>query len=35
MDLALFSIHLAGAGSIAGSINFLVTILNLRVGGLN
>lgn len=35
VDLALLSLHLAGAASISGSINFIVTILNLRVGGLN
>jgi cytochrome c oxidase subunit I len=35
LDIALFGVHLAGAGSIAGAINFLVTILNLRIGGLN
>lgn len=30
VDLAIFSIHIAGASSIGGSINFLCTISNLR-----
>lgn len=34
MDLAIFSIHLAGAASIMGSINFIVTIVNMRAPGL-
>jgi len=34
VDLAIFSLHLAGASSILGRINFLVTILNIRVGGI-
>nr|BDX99462.1 cytochrome c oxidase subunit I [Ficopomatus enigmaticus] len=29
VDLAIFSLHLAGASSIMGSINFLVTMLNM------
>jgi cytochrome c oxidase subunit 1 len=34
VDLAIFSLHLSGAGSIAGAINFIVTILNMRSPGL-
>nr|QNV11885.1 cytochrome c oxidase subunit I [Mutilla europaea] len=31
MDLSIFSIHIAGASSIMGSINFIVTIMNMTV----
>ena len=31
VDLAIFSLHLAGASSILGAINFITTILNMRV----
>lgn len=34
VDLAIFSLHLSGAGSIAGAINFIVTIVNMRHNGL-
>ena len=34
VDLAIFSIHLAGISSISGSINFLVTFLNMRARGM-
>ena len=34
VDLAIFSLHLAGASSILGSINFIVTILNMRCPGM-
>lgn len=34
VDLAIFSLHLAGASSIMGSINFLVTIINMRTNNL-
>nr|BAD69570.1 cytochrome oxidase subunit 1 [Lingula anatina] len=34
IDLAVFSLHMAGMSSIAGSINFLVTIFNMRMGAL-
>jgi cytochrome c oxidase subunit 1 len=34
VDLAIFSLHLSGAGSIAGAINFIVTIINMRAPGL-
>lgn len=35
VDLAIFSLHLSGAGSIAGAINFIVTIINMRHPGLH
>jgi len=31
VDLAIFSLHLAGASSIIGSINFITTIINIRI----
>lgn len=34
VDLAIFSVHLAGISSISGSINFLVTFLNMRARGM-
>jgi cytochrome c oxidase subunit 1 len=34
VDLAIFSLHLSGASSIAGAINFIVTIMNMRARGL-
>ena len=34
MDLAIFALHLMGASSIMGSINIIVTILNLRAPGM-
>ena len=34
VDLAIFSLHFAGISSIAGSINFMTTIINMRVDGL-
>ena len=34
VDLAIFSLHLSGASSIAGAINFIVTIINMRGHGL-
>jgi len=34
VDLGIFSIHLAGAASIIGSINFIVTIINMRAPGI-
>lgn len=35
VDLAIFSLHIAGASSIIGSVNFIVTIYNMRAGGIN
>ncbi|MDP3100884.1 MAG: cytochrome c oxidase subunit I [Phenylobacterium sp.] len=34
MDLAILSVHLAGASSILGAINFITTIFNLRAPGM-
>src|SRR4029453_13675741 len=34
MDLALFSLHLAGASSILGAANFINTIFNMRAPGM-
>jgi cytochrome c oxidase subunit 1 len=34
VDLAILSMHLAGASSILGSINMIVTILNMRPKGM-
>lgn len=34
VDLAIFSLHLAGISSIFGSINFIVTVLNMRAPGM-
>jgi cytochrome c oxidase subunit 1 len=34
MDLIIFAVHLLGASSILGSINIIVTILNLRAPGM-
>ncbi|BAL97522.1 cytochrome c oxidase subunit I [Rubrivivax gelatinosus] len=34
MDAAIFAIHLMGASSIMGSINIVVTVLNLRAPGM-
>lgn len=33
MDLAIFSLHLAGVSSLLGAVNFIRTILNVRVLG--
>lgn len=35
VDFAIFSLHLSGASSIAGAINFIVTIINMRAPGLH
>src|SRR5437868_6055164 len=34
MDMAIFALHIMGASSIMGSINLLVTILNMRAPGM-
>jgi cytochrome c oxidase subunit 1 len=34
VDLAIFSLHLSGVSSILGSINFIVTVFNMRAPGL-
>ena len=34
VDIAIFAIHVAGASSIVGSINFIVTIFNMRAHGM-
>merc|ERR1711957_375757 len=34
VDLAIFSLHLSGASSILGAINFITTIFNMRGPGL-
>ena len=34
VDLAIFSLHLSGAASILGSINFMVTVINMRAPGM-
>lgn len=34
VDLAIFSLHVSGIGSIQGSINFLVTVANMRAQGM-
>jgi len=30
VDLAIFSLHLAGVSSILGAVNFITTIINIR-----
>lgn len=34
IDLAIFSIHIAGASSILGAINFIATVINMRSPGI-
>ena len=34
MDVAIFSLHVAGASSILGAINFITTIFNMRAPGM-
>lgn len=34
VDLAIFSLHLAGISSILGAINFITTIINMRSEGM-
>jgi cytochrome c oxidase subunit 1 len=35
VDIGIFSLHLAGVSSIAGAINFIVTIVNMRARGMS
>jgi cytochrome c oxidase subunit 1 len=35
VDLAIFSLHIAGVSSLLGAINFLTTIYNMRIEGLD
>ena len=35
VDLAIFSLHLAGISSLLGAINFICTIFNMKIPGLN
>jgi cytochrome c oxidase subunit 1 len=35
VDYAIFSLHVAGISSMAGALNFIVTIRNMRCPGLN
>jgi cytochrome c oxidase subunit 1 len=35
VDLAIFSLHLAGVSSLLGAINFISTIVNMRVPGMD
>jgi cytochrome c oxidase subunit I len=34
VDMAIFALHLAGAGSLLGAINFITTIFNMRAPGM-
>lgn len=34
VDLAIFSLHLAGISSILGAINFMTTVINMRAAGI-
>jgi cytochrome c oxidase subunit 1 len=34
VDFAIFSLHLAGLASLLGAINFIVTVINMRVPGM-
>ena len=34
VDMAIFSLHIAGISSIGGAINFIVTIINMRTRGM-
>jgi len=35
VDLAIFSLHLAGISSILGAVNFITTIINIRSNGIS
>jgi len=34
VDFAIFSLHLAGLSSLLGAINFIATVLNMRLPGM-
>ncbi len=34
VDLAIFSLHLAGVSSLLGAINFISTVLHMRLAGI-
>jgi len=34
VDLVIFSLHISGISSLAGAINLMVTIINMRSNGL-
>lgn len=34
VDFAIFSLHLAGVSSLLGAINFIVTVLNMKLPGM-
>lgn len=34
VDMAIFSLHIAGLGSLFGAINFITTIINMRIPGM-
>lgn len=34
VDLAIFSLHLAGVSSILGAVNFMTTVINMRAAGI-
>jgi len=34
VDFAIFSLHMSGIASLAGAINFVTTIFNMRVPGM-
>ena len=33
VDLAIFSLHLAGISSLLGAMNFITTVINMRMPG--
>jgi len=33
VDLAIFSLHLAGISSMLGAMNFITTVINMRMPG--
>ncbi len=34
VDMVIFSLHIAGISSLLGSINFIVTVMNMRTNGI-